>query len=112
MEQKAKEEWGYLHPNEKNPYGDMPKMNIFTFDMSEAIPTSYRYETETSAFNFREFFRVWTGDSEKDFRPIPAGEMVGDFVHKEDVRSFLNLITTESKDSKYPFSTAEFREVV
>ena len=36
--------------------------NIFTFDIADQIPTSYRYVTEDSAFNFREFFRVWTGD--------------------------------------------------
>lgn len=110
MEQRAKEEWDYNHPGEDNPYADMPKMNIFTFDMSEAIPTSYRYETETSAFNFREFFRVWTGDAEKDYRPVPEGKRIGDFVHEDDVRSFLNLITTESKDTKYPFATDEFRK--
>jgi len=110
MEQRAKEEWDYNHPGEDNPYADMPKMNIFTFDMSEAIPTSYRYETETSAFNFREFFRVWTGDAEKDYRPVPEGKKIGDFVHEDDVRSFLNLITTESKDTKYPFATDEFRK--
>ena len=110
MEQRAKEEWDYKHPGEENPYADMPKMNIFTFDMSEAIPTSYRYETETSAFNFREFFRVWTGDAEKDYRPLPKGKKIGDFVHEDDVRSFLNLITTESADTKYPFATDEFRK--
>ena len=110
MEQRAKEEWDYKHPNEFNPYADMPKMNIFTFDMSEAIATSYRYETETSAFNFREFFRVWTGETEKDYRPIPEDRKIGDFVHEEDVRSFLNLITTESEDTKYPFATDEYRK--
>ena len=110
MEQKAKEEWDNKHPGEPNPYADMPKMNIFTFDMSEAIPTSYRYETETSAFNFREFFRVWTGDAEKDYRPVPEGVKIGDFVHEDDVISFLNLISIESEDTKYPFATDEFRK--
>lgn len=109
MEQRAKEKWNDDHPGEPNPYADMPKMNIFTFDMSEAIPTSYRYETETSAFNFREFFRVWTGEAEKDYRPVPEGKNIGDFVHEDDVVSFLNLITTDSADSKYPFATDEYR---
>ena len=110
MEQREKEKWNKKHPDEINPYADMPKMNIFTFDMSKAIPTSYRYETETTAFNFREFFRVWTGETEKDFRPIPEGKKKGDFVHEDDVRAFLNLITTESNDTKYPFATDEFRK--
>lgn len=109
MEQRAKEEWSSKHIGEINPYADMPRMNIFTFDMSEAIPTSYRYETENSAFNFREFFRVWTGDTEKDHRPMPEGKNIGDFVHEDDVISFLNLITADSKDSKYPFATNEYR---
>lgn len=108
-EQQAKEEWSIKHPNEPNPYEDMPKMNIFTFDMSKALPTSYRFESETSAFNFREFFRVWTGDKEKDFRPIPSGKNVGDFVHEDDVKSFLNIITSDSAETKYPFATDEFR---
>lgn len=110
MEQEAKARWDYEHPDEPNPYADMPRMNIFTFDMSKALPTSYRFETETSAFNFREFFRVWTGDPKEDFGAIPQGKEVGDFVHEQDVRSFLNIISTESKDTKYPFATHEFRQ--
>lgn len=30
-EQKAKAEWEENHPNERNPYEELPKMNIFTF---------------------------------------------------------------------------------
>lgn len=110
MEQEAKENWDAKHPGEPNPYADMPKMNIFTFDLSRALPTSYRYETETSAFNFREFFRVWTGDKEKDFAPIPQGKSIGDFVHEDDIKAFLRLITTDSEETKYPFATDEYRK--
>lgn len=110
-EQKAKEAWDIEHPNERNPYEELPKMNIFTFDLSEQMPTSYRYVTEESAFNFREFFRTWTGDIERDFYPIPAGQKVGDFVHKDDVNKFLDLISTDSEDSNYPFSTDEYRDM-
>lgn len=110
-EQKAKQEWNELYPGERNPYEDLPQMNIFTFDLAEQIPTSYRYVTEDAAFNFREFFRVWTGDIDKDFRPIPAGKRVGDFVYEDDVNSFLTLISTESSDSNYPFSTQEYRDM-
>ena len=80
-EQKAKAKWEIEHPNEKNPYAELPQMNILTFDLSENMPNSYRYVTEDSAFNFREFFRVWTGDLEKDFRPIPSDANIGDFVN-------------------------------
>lgn len=110
MEQEAKATWEEKHPGEPNPYADMPKMNIYTFDLSKELPDSYRYETESSAFNFREFFRVWSGDVEKDFSPIPEGKSVGDFVHEEDVKAFLDLITTDSEESQYPFATHEFRQ--
>lgn len=110
-EQKAKKEWDEDHPDEKNPYEELPKMNIFTFDLSEKIPTSYRYVTEDSAFNFREFFRTWTGDKDKDFREIPEGQTVGDFVYADDIYDFLSLISKDDLDSNYPFSTAEYREM-
>ena len=63
------------------------------------------------AFNFTEFFRVWTGDPARDFRPLPAGAQVGDFVHEADVRSFLDLISSENPESNYPYSTPEYREM-
>ena len=110
-EQKAKEEWDANHPDEPNPYEDLPKMNIFTFDLTEQMPYSYRYVTEESAFNFREFFRVWTGDIERDYYPVPSGVNIGDFVHQDDVNRFLDLISKESEDSNYPFSNDEYREM-
>ena len=110
-EQKAKAEWEENHPNERNPYEELPKMNIFTFDLSEQMPTSYRFVTEDSAFNFREFFRTWTGDVEKDFRIIPEDKSVGDFVYEDDVYNFLSLISSDSQDSNYPFSTEEYRDM-
>ena len=110
-EQKAKEEWEEKHPGEKNPYEDLPKMNIFTFDLSEQMPTSYRYVTEDSAFNFREFFRTWTGDLERDYRMIPEGKRIGDFVHESDVYNFLSLISKDDPNSNYPFSNNEYRDM-
>ena len=110
-EQKAKAEWEENHPNERNPYEELPKMNIFTFDLSEQMPTSYRFVTEDSAFNFREFFRTWTGDVEKDYRIIPQGKSIGDFVYEDDVYNFLSLISSDSQDSNYPFSTEEYRDM-
>jgi hypothetical protein len=103
--------WEEEHPGEKNPYEELPQMNIFTFDLSERIPTSYRYVTEDSAFNFREFFRTWTGDINVDFYRIPEGKSVGDFVHEDDVYAFLSLITKDDPDSNYPFSTDEYRDM-
>lgn len=110
MEQEAKQEWAYKHPCEPNPYEDMPKMNIFTFDMSKALSASYRYETETSAFNFREFLRTYTGDPERDYGQLPQDKHIGDFVHEDDVKEFLNIISTDSPDTKYPFATYDYRK--
>ncbi len=107
-EQKAKHEWTELHPNEKNPYADLPTMNILTFDLGDAIENSYRYVTEDSAFNFREFFRTWTGDIESDFYPVPKDKNIGEFVHEDAVWSFLNLITTDNENTNYPFSKPEY----
>lgn len=110
-EQKAKAEWDENHSGERNPYEELPKMNIFTFDLSEQMPTSYRFVTEDQAFNFREFFRTWTGDVEKDFRIIPEGKTVGDFVYEDDVYNFLSLISSDSANNNYPFSTDEYRDM-
>ncbi|RHV52012.1 DEAD/DEAH box helicase [Faecalibacterium sp. OM04-11BH] len=111
MEQKRKREWDTLHPGDHNPYADLPELRILTFDLGKSLPTSYRYETLEMAFNFTEFFRVWTGDPARDFRPLPAGAQVGDFVHEADVRSFLDLISSENPESNYPYSTLEYREM-
>lgn len=111
MEQRRKREFSEQHPDEPNPYADLPEMRIYTFDLSKAMPTAYRYETEDMAFNFREFFRTWTGDPEQDYRPLPEGVHKGDFVHSADVQSFLDLITQESEDSHYPFSCEEYRDM-
>lgn len=110
-EQRAKQNWEIEHPGEKNPYEDLPTMNIYTFDITEQIPESYRYVTEDSAFNFREFFRVWTGDRERDYRDMPAGARPGDFVYAKDVYQFLSLISKDDPESNYPFSTDEFRDM-
>lgn len=107
-EQRAKREWDELHPNEKNPYADLPTMNILTFDLGDVIDNSYRYVTEDSAFNFREFFRTWTGNIENDFYPVPADKNIGDFVHEDAVWSFLNLISTDNEGTNYPFSKPEY----
>jgi len=111
MEQHRKKEFAEMYPDEHNPYADLPQMRIYTFDLQESIPTAYRYETEDMAFNFREFFRTWTGDPKIDFRPVPAGAHIGDFIHEADVCSFLDLITRESEDSHYPFSNQHYRDM-
>lgn len=109
MEQRRKLEYKLTRPDEVNPYADLPEMRMYTFDLHTALSNSYRFETTDVAFNFREFFRTWTGNRELDFQNIPEGKQVGDFVHAEDVRSFLDLLTQESESSNYPFSNHNYR---
>ena len=106
MEQKAKEEWDINHFGDPNPYAGLPRLNIFTFDLGKAL--SGFEDIEDSAFNFKEFFRTWTGDKERDHRDMPEGAL-GKFVHEEHVKSFLDLIVKYDPESNYPFSTKEFR---
>ena len=110
-EQRSKDNWDKEHPDVKNPYAELPKMNIYTFDITDKIKNSYRYVTEELAFNFTEFFRTWTGNKERDFREIPEGSNEGDFVHASAVFDFLTLISEDAEDSKYPFSNDEYREM-
>ena len=111
MEQRCKRDWNNKHPGDHNPYADLPELRICTFDLRKRMRTSYRYEDENIAFNFREFFRTWTGDPDRDFRPLPTGAKVGDFVHRNDVWQFLDLISSNSDDSNYPFANQEYRDM-
>ena len=106
MEQKAKAEWDLNHFGDPNPYAGLPKLNIFTFDLGKVLDGFE--DVEDKAFNFTEFFRVWTGDPERDHAEMPEG-MEGKFIHEEHVRSFLDLIVKYDENSNYPFSTVEFR---
>ena len=107
MEQREKKNWDNLHFGDSNPYASLPELQIYTYDLNKVI-TGY-FDEEENAFNFREFFRTWTGKMEKDFKPIPAGQKVGDFVHEKDVWAFLNLLCKQDANSNYPFSTEEYR---
>ena len=108
MEQRAKLEWNIAHFGDSNPYAALPELQIFTYNLDKLIP-GYM-DVEDSAFNFREFFRTWTGNVQKDFKPMPDGTRVGDFVHKTDVEKFLDLMCASDDKSNYPFSTQEYRE--
>lgn len=86
MEQSAKLEWDadIEHFGDSNPYSDLPQLNIYTYYLDKLMP---RYvDVSDNAFNFREFFRTWTGELEIDRKPIPKGYEKGDFVHKDDIK--------------------------
>jgi hypothetical protein len=111
MEQQRKEEWEGKHPDEPNPYAQLPRLNLYTYDLGSELEGFSEEDLEGKAFNFREFFRTWTGDRDIDFRPVPRDANVGDFVHEDDVRRFLDLISGDSAKSRYPFSTQDRRDL-
>ena len=93
MEQRAKKEWDLLHPGDHNPYAELPRLNIYTYDLGKLLP---KFADEDIAFNFREFFRT-----KED----------GAFVHEKDILAFLNLLTKEDAESQYPFANAAYRDI-
>lgn len=110
MEQKKKTEWDLTHHGDHNPYADLPKMHIFTYDLGEKLKKYLSDEYDTKAFNFREFFRVWyKGPNSK--RDLPKGAVEGKFVHENDVTAFLDMMVKEDSESGYPFSNQEYRDM-
>jgi len=108
MEQEAKANWDVEHLGDSNPYAELPRMNIFTYHLEKSLPVYI--DVEDKAFNFKEFFRIWTGDINKDLKPKPNNVKIGDFVHENDINAFLDLICKKDDSTNYPFSTEEFRD--
>lgn len=81
-----------------NPYGTLPKLNLFTYQMSEIVREDIKQgveingETVEYAFDLNEFFRVMDN---------------GRFVYNDSVDRFLDALTTQEK---FPFSTPELRD--
>ena len=95
-EQEAKDNW---HEETLNPYACMPRMNMYTYQMSQiaidkvnrGIDLSDDDKTEF-AFDLNEFFKT----NER-----------GQFIHKNEVKKFLDAIVEQEK---FPFSTPELRK--
>ena len=111
MEQECKNNWSIIHFGDYNPYEDLPELKIYTYDLGNILKDKTYEELEDKAFNFKEFFRTWTGNSSIDGSSMPNNANVGDFVHSKDILSFLNLISKEDENSKYPYSTREYRDI-
>lgn len=106
-EQTAKHNWNLEHPNEKNPYAELPKMNIFTYDITKNIDNIL---DQTGVFSFPEFFRTWTGNPKADKASMPEGAK-GRFVHELEVSEFLDLLCKKDAENNFPFSTNEYRQM-
>lgn len=96
-EQKAKQEF-VAEPGQENPYGKLPQLNMFTYQMSEIIKEQLSQgveingETAEYAFDLNEFFST---------------NASGKFVYDESVDWFLDALTEQEK---FPFSTPELRD--
>lgn len=106
-EQQAKNNWTKEHPDEKNPYAELPKMNILTYDITKNINNVL---DQTGIFTFQEFFRTWTGNPKADHATMPAGAK-GRFVHETEILKFLDLLCTKDNENNFPFSTTEYRQM-
>ena len=95
-EQRAKRNWD--DEELSNPYTDLPRLNMLTYQMSDIILDEVRRgvdidgETVEYAFDLNEFF---------------ATNASGYFLHNDDVDCFLDALTTQRK---FPFSTPELRD--
>ena len=95
-EQKAKRDWD--DPELPNPYADLPRLNMFTYQMSDIVADEVRRgvnidgETVEYAFDLNEFF---------------ATNENGYFLHNDDVDRFLDALTMQRK---FPFSTPGLRD--
>lgn len=95
-EQEVKAEWP-VDVEENNPYEKMPRLNMFSYQMSQMITDEVNKGAEIDgenidyAFDLNEFFE--TNDA-------------GKFVHEADIKKWLNSL---SNNEKYPFSTKELR---
>ncbi|MGL5717090.1 MAG: DEAD/DEAH box helicase family protein [Paraclostridium sp.] len=95
-EQTAKRDWDVSF-EEENPYESLPKLNLFTYQMSEIIKDELQQgieingETEEYTFDLNEFFSTNNGK----------------FTYDSSVDKFLDAMTLQSK---FPFSTPELRD--
>lgn len=95
-EQEAKSQWP-LDSEENNPYESLPRLNLFSYQMSQMITDEVNKGAQIDgkdidfAFDLNEFFA--TGEN-------------GKFLHEVEVRKWLDTLT---QNEKYPFSTPKLR---
>lgn len=96
-EQIAKKEWK-VSSEENNPYEQLPKLNMFSYQMSQMITDEVSKGAEIDgsnidyAFDLNEFFE--TNEN-------------GKFIHEMDIVKWLDSLT---HNEKYPFSTKALRD--
>ena len=78
-EQRAKAEFAAAHPGEWNPYGSLPEMRLFTYQMPDEL-VAVASQGEFDEFDLNAFFEA-TGSGE-----------AAEFTHKDDVQKWLDII--------------------
>lgn len=95
-EQEAKVNWP-LNSVENNPYENLPRLNLFSYQMSQMITEEVNKGAKINgenidyAFDLNEFFET---------------NETGKFIYEADVRKWLNSL---AYNEKYPFSTMKLR---
>ena len=93
-EQEKKYAWN--DENSENPYAELPKLNLFTYQMSEIVRDEIK-----NGFEFKEMSVEYAFDLNEFFRAEN-----GKFIYDSSVNKFLDALTTQKK---FPFSTNELR---
>jgi hypothetical protein len=78
-EQRAKQEFAVAHPDEPNPYAEMPEMRLFTYKMPDEL-IAVAHQGEFDEFDLNAFFEA----------KGRGGEAA--FTHKDDVQKWLDII--------------------
>lgn len=78
-EQRAKAQFAELNPGEPNPYASLPEMRLLTYQMPEEL-VAIAHQGEFDEFDLNAFFEAnGSGDD-------------AEFVHKDDVQKWLDII--------------------
>jgi hypothetical protein len=78
-EQRAKADYAAKNPDEWNPYGALPEMRLFTYQMPDEL-IAVAHQGEFDEFDLHDFFEA-TGHGAD-----------AEFVHKTDVQKWLDII--------------------
>lgn len=97
-EQKKKQDWDASSEAE-NPYEKLPRLSLFTYQMSDIVRDRVKMGIELADDNIEEF----AFDLNEFFLTNESGK----FVHDADVDRFLDALTHQEK---FPFSTPALRD--
>ncbi|HSX07109.1 MAG TPA: Eco57I restriction-modification methylase domain-containing protein [Candidatus Saccharimonadia bacterium] len=105
MEQHDKVHWDETHPGMPNPYAELPALSMFTYDIdkfsSHIGDLGTFADAVDGAFKFHEFLRVIKDEDGND---------TTEFVYKEMVNKFLDLLVDDKLATRFPYATQAYRD--